>query len=197
MQQRRLSASVIVSLAIAGFCIEPAAAETEENTWHLVVPAFLSATLRHQDVHGSSEQQLVFAGLVEWRFRQGYRPWSIGPLVEVRLPGTGPNDSVISPGVIFRHKHQRWDTTAVLFRQLPSHTDASSGYGARLRYRISPSSKLGVEVFGPVSDIGSSTVLFGLYANLSDTLTFRLHGGTRLDRGDTRIARIELIWQVR
>lgn len=171
----------------------PASAEPEPLRWRAELPVFLTATLYRQSADGVRERRVVPSILAEWRFRHGDRPWSIGPVIEVHRTVNGGNDTAVSSGVIVRHDHRRWDTTALVYRHLPRQAANTWNYGARLRFRVSPAGKMGAEAYGLVDRMDSSDLWFGYYGDVTRNLSFRLLAGTDVDQRETRLFRVDLV----
>ncbi|MBT8103289.1 MAG: hypothetical protein KJO95_09995 [Gammaproteobacteria bacterium] len=165
--------------------------------WDAELPIYLTATMHYRSVDSAHDWRTIASILAELRFRHGDRAWSIGPVVEIHRTVNGRNDAAVASGIIFRHEPGYWDTTALVYRQMTRHAPDSWNYGARLRYRMSSTAKLGAEAYGALDDLGSSSLWFGYYRDVSRALSFRLLAGTNVDRLDVRLLRLDVVLQVR
>ena len=193
--QRVSILKVLVGIALS-MCFLPAGADSGVGQWSTRLPIYLSATMRYGDSIDSHNRLAMLAGMLELQFQHGCRPWTAGPFLDVRLTSDRQTRKILSSGAIFRHMGGRWDTTALLFRQMPSNDSATWSYAARLRYRITPTSKLGAEAFGSIEHPESTRLMIGYYADVSDSVSFQLVADTKIGRQSSRAARMDLVWQI-
>ncbi|MBT8099648.1 MAG: hypothetical protein KJO82_07850 [Gammaproteobacteria bacterium] len=172
-------------------------AETNESRWDTSLPVYLTATAHYAEALSSQRRRIALSGLVELKVRRGNWPWSVGPIAEIRHISGPSSETVVSAGAIFRHWHVTWDTTAVLVRQMSAESRNTWIFGARVRYRVSQSGKLGGEIFGDIDNLDTPILMLGYYGDLSRTLSFRILGGATINQQDSGRARAELVWQIR
>ncbi|MDX1517306.1 MAG: hypothetical protein R3288_10725 [Woeseiaceae bacterium] len=193
---RRRTRLIVAGLLLSSSCAVPASAAPDIAPWRAELPVYLTAILHYRGTDDSHDSRAIASILAELRLRHADRPWSIGPVVEVHRNVTGRDDTAVGAGIIFRHAHEHWDTTALVFRHMPLHAPDAWNYAARLRYRVSPTGKLGAEVYGAVDSMESSDLMVGWYGDITRTLSIRLLAGTTIDRSDARLARIDVVLQL-
>ena len=184
-----------VALAIVAVSCARASASNEPAHWNAELPVYLTATTAYRS--GTGSWRGIASILVELRLARVDRPWSIGPVVEVHRTVNGRDDTTVGAGIIVRHHHRHWDTTAIVYRHMPQHApDYSWNYGARLRYQVSPAGRIGAEAYGAIRRIESSDLWIGYYGDVTRTFSFRLLAGTNLDDPGARLLRLDLVLEV-
>lgn len=188
-------ASLAIALLALSVWAQAIAAE-ESAQWHADLPVFLTATMQHRNAHGEHDWQNIASILAELRLKRSTHSWSIGPVLEVHRTISSRDDTAVASGLIFRDYHDRWDTTALVYRNRPRHSLSSWNYGARLRYRVSHVGKLGAETYGVFGQARQSSLWLGYYGDLTTVFSFRLLAGTNIDRSDVQMLRMDLVLQV-
>lgn len=193
---RREYAALVITGLLTVSAPSPAIAASSSTQWHAELPVYLTATMHYRSADSSHSWRTIASILAELRLRRGARAWSIGPVVEIHRTVNGQNDAAVASGVILRHEHGRWDTTALVFRNMTRHAPDSWNYGARLRFQVTSTGKIGTEAYGEIDDMGASRLWFGYYGDLSRTLSLRLLAGTHVGHPQVRLLRMDVVLQV-
>ena len=124
------------------------------------------------------------------------RPYDGGLFLDQRFTAGGQTHRSTNIGGYLRYNLARWDVASNLFLSLSPERDSIWLYGARFRYRVIDSHKLGIEAIAPLDDAFMHTLMFGYYGSMADSLSVKFLLGANTHGDLNRAARLEISWQI-
>lgn len=191
-RRRAAVAAAILAAALSG----PACAGDADTGWSIRPEFHLAGITNHVEHDGGSSSYDTLAATLEFTLHSDKRPYWGGPFVDYRASSDERHDDQRNIGAYFRYNWPRWDATGWLFVNRAGGGSHTWLYATRLRYRVAGSHKLGIEAMAPLEQPGSPMLMGGYYGMLSDSVSVKLLGGTKVDGAVDFSARIELVWNV-
>ena len=178
-------------IAMAGH----AHADSAESQWQASFPIYVSAGAYYQSDGETTNTFQAVAGSVEVLFSSQARPHSFGLFAgQVHSPD-GRQSGAIFGGGLFKYQLRAWDSTASLFSYDARGAKALWKYFGRVRYRFAARHKLGIEVVGSLRDASASNLMVGYYGTITEAFSVKFVVGSKINAGQKRVARTELVWQ--
>lgn len=191
-RRRAALAAAILAAALSG----PACAGDADTGWGIRPEFHLAGITNHVERDGGSSSYDTLAATLEFTLHSDKRPYWGGPFVDYRASSDERHDDQRNIGAYFRYNWPRWDATGWLFVNRSGGGSHTWLYATRLRYRVAGSHKLGIEAMAPLEEPGSPMLMGGYYGMLSDSVSVKLLGGTKVAGAVDFSARIELVWNV-
>jgi hypothetical protein len=170
-----------------------AAAETGGVT---VRPEFyLTGIANYFESNGDSYGFETLATTTELNVYPEHKRYWGGLFIDYRSSTSARLRDNLNVGGYFRYNLARWDATAWLFSNHSPNSPGTAIYAARLRYRVSDGSRLGIEALAPVEAASRPMLMLGYYADIADSVSIKLFAGSGVRNGRDFAARMELIWK--
>ena len=173
-----------------------ASAEPPENDWQLNVPLYLKGGAYFQQNGDANVSYEVLAANLELLLSSPVRRYSFGLFVNQRFSPDSRINGTVNLGGLFQFKTNHWDTSTYLFKNKSPHAPGLWVLGERIRYKVSDRHKFGIEAIGTFQDLGDSTLMLGYYGTISRTVSVKFVVGAKINAGQERAARTELVWRV-
>jgi len=188
--------AALAAAFLAAVLSQPAHAGGADADWTVRPEFHLAGITNHREHDSGSTTYDTLAATLEFTLHSDRRPYWGGPFMDYRASSDERYDDQRNLGVYFRYNWPRWDATGWLFVNRSGGNSHTWLYATRLRYRVAGSHKLGVEAMAPLDDPGTPMLMGGYYGMLSDSVSVKLLGGTKVDGAVDFSARIELVWNV-
>ena len=176
--------------------IVEASAESADSDWQLSVPLYLQGGAYFRQEGDASVSYEVLAANLELLLSSPIRPYSVGLFINQRISPDSRYSGALNLGGFLEYRADRWDTSTYLFRNQSRGAPGLWVFGEQLRYQFADGHKLGIEVIGTFKDPGASTLMFGYYGTISRTVSVNFVAGAKINAGQERVARTELVWRI-
>ena len=190
--------SCLSALAVFGLSalIVEASAESAESDWQLSVPLYLKGSAYFQQNGDANVSYEVLAANLELLLSSPFRPYSFGLFVNQRISPDSRINGAVNLGGLFQFKTNYWDTSTYLFKNMSPRGPDLWVLGERIRYKVADRHKLGIEAIGTFQDPGEMTLMLGYYGTISRTVSVKFVVGAKINAGQERAARTELVWRI-
>lgn len=141
----------------------------------------------------SSNSSVALTG--QLRLRSRTRPDSMAVLIE-RAFVDGREDTTLF-GVLFSRDFGRWSASVAPYLYKRGAHAAQWRQQSTARYRLGARSAVGIELIGPLDELGSSKLLAGLYTKRSEYLSAAVTLGRGLRAGPDLALRVAVTWRVK
>ena len=192
----RSSLALLVAALLSFGGLSPCA-NAAGNSVDVQTDVYLGAISNYYRNAGSSAGFDTFYMTAELNFYPTMKPYHAGLFVDYRDSSSNRLNDNFNVGGYVRYDWPRWDATTWVFS---NHSPGDSGtwvYAARLRYRVTNGTKLGVEALAPFASADKPTLMAGYYSSVTESLSLRVLAGAGLNSGPDFAARLELLWQIR
>ena len=176
--------------------IVEASAETADRGWQVDVPLYVKGGAYFQQKGDAIVTHEALAANLELLLSSPIRPYSFGLFFNSRISPDNRHSGAVNLGGFFEFRADRWDTSTYLFRNQSRGAPGLWVFGEQLRYQFADGHKLGIEVIGTFEDPGASTLMFGYYGTISRTVSVNFVAGAKINAGQERVARTELVWRI-
>ena len=196
--QRACRISCLWVLVLFGLpvLIVEASAETADRGWQVDVPLYVKGGAYFLQKGDASVTHEALAANLELLLSSPIRPYSFGLFFNSRLSPDSRYNGTLNLGGFFEYRADRWDTSTYLFRNQSRGAPRLWVFGEQLRYQVADRHKLGIEVIGTFKDPAASTLMLGYYVTISSTVSVNFVAGAKINAGQERVARTELVWQI-
>ncbi len=173
-----------------------ALAESTDSHWQFSVPLYMKGAAVYQQNGDASTSFEALATTLELLFSSPIRPYSVGLFFNSRISPDSRYNGALNLGGFLEYRADRWDSSTYLFRNQSRGAPGLWVFGEQLRYQVADRHKLGIEAFGPLADPAESTLMLGYYGKISRTISVNFVVGAKINAGQERVARTELVWRI-
>lgn len=176
----------------------PAAATAGPSApdWQLEFPVSVtSGTYHRATAAGSTRLDAIWASAgVELAARRG--PWQAALFADRWFSRERPIDGTIISGAKVSLDAGRADWLAVVMNNRPRNGADTWNWAGRMRYRVAPRHKFGVEMFGDPGRPDRTRLSLGYWGRITTDLSATLVYGADIHDLHDRSARIEFSWRI-
>jgi hypothetical protein len=192
----RSSLSIPVASLLSFGALSPCANAAGDSV-DVQTDVYLGAISNYYRNAGSSTGFDTFYVAAELNFYPTLKPYHAGLFVDYRNSTRNRLSDNFNVGAYVRYDWRRWDATTWVFSNRSPGSSSAWVYAARLRYRMTDRSKLGMEALAPFASARKPKLMAGYYGSVTKSLSVRLLAGAGLNTAPDFAARVEMQWQIR